>query len=415
MALGRQGRTECAHEPRDVRAHNLAPSLQFECAQHRVVEEGAALDHRELAEFVRVLELDDLVERVAHHGVRQAGGNVGHVRTLLLRLLDRGIHEHRAARSEVDRRRRFCCGLRERVDVRIHAGREGLKEGSAPRGARLVDRNRINHAVLDLQVLHVLTADVDDGRDARLQKFCRPEVRHRLDFTFVDADRGLDDSFAVSRGTGAHDAGRLRQVGLEALDDLDGGRHRIALVGGVVGEHDAVIGVDENGLDRRRAGVDAEEAVAARIGGLELFDHVFGVSFVEGGPFVVVGKKRAHAVGGGSDGVGLAQNRGHPIQLLDVGGVGEHRRSDGHVELGAVGGHVGLDLVEDALVSGAQFGKEVERAAEEHDVAADRAAVGQARHGLQGDRLEDRRRDVLVCRTLVEQGLDVRLREHAAA
>ena len=75
----------------------------------------------------------------------------------------------------------------------------------------------------------------------------------------------------------------------------------------------------------------------------------------------------------------------------------------------------GVGLGQEGFVGLTQGGEEVQGAAEEHDVAADRAAVGQARHGLQGDRLEDRCRDVLVCRTLVEQGLDVRLREHAAA
>ena len=57
----------------------------------------------------------------------------------------------------------------------------------------------------------------------------------------------------------------------------------------------------------------------------------------------------------------------------------------------------------------------MERAAEKGDVTANRLTAGKAGDGLVHDRLEDRSREVLTGRTLVDERLYVRLREHAAA
>ena len=64
-----QGGAVRAHEARDVGAHDLTAGEQLEGAQHRVVEEGAALDDDALTQVRGLLELDDLVEGVAHDGV----------------------------------------------------------------------------------------------------------------------------------------------------------------------------------------------------------------------------------------------------------------------------------------------------------------------------------------------------------
>ena len=57
----------------------------------------------------------------------------------------------------------------------------------------------------------------------------------------------------------------------------------------------------------------------------------------------------------------------------------------------------------------------MERAAEKGDVAANRFSAGQTGDGLVYNRLEDRSREILAGRTLVDERLYVRLREYAAA
>ena len=95
-ARGERG-AERAHQAGDVRAGHLALGEQFERAQHGVIEEGAALHDDRIAELAGIAQLDDLVQRVPDHGVAQTGGDVLDGRALLLRLLDRGVHEHGAA------------------------------------------------------------------------------------------------------------------------------------------------------------------------------------------------------------------------------------------------------------------------------------------------------------------------------
>ena len=59
--------------------------------------------------------------------------------------------------------------------------------------------------------------------------------------------------------------------------------------------------------------------------------------------------------------------------------------------------------------------QEVQRSAEERDVAADRLAAGKARDGLVDDCLKDGYGKVRLGRPLVDERLDIRFSENAAA
>ena len=90
--------------------------------------------------------------------------------------------------------------------------------------------------------------------------------------------------------------------------------------------------------------------------------------------------------------------------------------TDGHVDLGVFRGD---DLFR-CQVEGfgelfPQLGQVGQRAAEEADCPFDGTAASQAGDGLEDDGLEDRRRDVFLTSSFIEQGLDVRLGEDAAA
>ena len=53
---------------------------------------------------MNILQLHDLKESILYDRKSNARRNVGDLRPLLLRLLDLGIHEDRAARAEIDGR-----------------------------------------------------------------------------------------------------------------------------------------------------------------------------------------------------------------------------------------------------------------------------------------------------------------------
>ena len=165
-ARGQRG-TVCAHQAGDVRSGHLTFGEQLEGAQHGVVEERTALHHHGVAQLAGIAQLDHLIQRVAHHGIAQAGRDVLHRGAFLLRLLDGGVHEHGAAGAQIDRMRGVERGLREFLDRQSHGLRERLQERAAAGRACLVDGDRIDHAVGNRQILHVLAADVDDGGDAR--------------------------------------------------------------------------------------------------------------------------------------------------------------------------------------------------------------------------------------------------------
>ena len=98
---GRKRRTVSAHKASDIRANNLAAGQQLECAKNRIVKESSALNNDSLAQIRGILQLDDLIQGVTHDRVGQAGTDIAHICAFFLRLLDRGIHEDRAARSQI--------------------------------------------------------------------------------------------------------------------------------------------------------------------------------------------------------------------------------------------------------------------------------------------------------------------------
>ena len=192
---------------------------------------------------------------------------------------------------------------------------------------------------------------------------------------------------------------------------------RVALVGLVVVEQDLVILADQHELGRGRAAVDAEVGVA-RIHGDVLRHHVVhAVAVLELLILLLVFKQRRQVVCHHRR-VRRALERGEQridrIGLLRVRGV---LRRAGRDRVGREGGEVGVRVVqpERLLEALLQPLEEEQRPAEEEHVALDLAALREARDRLSHDRLKDGGGHVLLARALVEEGLDVRLGEHAAA
>ena len=262
-ARGQRG-TVCAHQAGDVRSGHLTFGEQLEGAQHGVVEERTALHHHGVAQLAGIAQLDHLIQRVAHHGIAQAGRDVLHRGAFLLRLLDGGVHEHGAARAQVDGMCGVERGLRELLDRQSHGLCKGLQERTAAGRTGLVDGDRVDHTVGDRQVFHVLAADVDDGGNARRDHFRTAIMGHGLHHALVQMQAGGDQSLAVSGGAGACYPRAFRQLALNLLDDVDSGRQRAAFVGGVRRPYDFAVVVDERRFDGGRSGVDAEEVRALR-------------------------------------------------------------------------------------------------------------------------------------------------------
>ena len=257
-----QCRAERAHDARNVGAGDLRAGDALECAQHGLVEERAALHDDVRAQLARVGELDDLVERVFDDGVGKPGRDIGHTRALLLRLLDIGVHKHRAARAEVHG------GLgKERLVrelLRRHAEGVGkvFKERAAAGRAGLVQKHRVHRAVLELDALHVLPADIEHAVDLRVEKRGGGAVGDGLDLALVEREGGFEQCLTVARGAGARDARARGQKPAQRADGLHSGLDGVALVVRIERPEKLALFAHERELRRGRARVEAEKAVA---------------------------------------------------------------------------------------------------------------------------------------------------------
>ena len=180
-----QRRAERAHDARNVGAGHLRAGDALKRAQHSLIEECAALHDDVRAKLARVGKLDDLVERVFDDGVGETGRDVGYARTLLLRLLDVGVHKYGAARAEVDRSLGKERLVRELL--RRHAKGVGkvFKERAAAGRAGLVQKHRVDRAVLELDALHVLSTDIEDTVYLWVEECCCVVVGYSLNFAIV--------------------------------------------------------------------------------------------------------------------------------------------------------------------------------------------------------------------------------------
>ena len=164
MALAQavQSSAVSAHQAGDIRPDDLHAHLLFKGAEHGFIIEGTALHHDLAAQFFRAGSADHLVQRVLDHADGQACGDVFDRSAVLLGLLHGGVHKDGATGAEVHRVLGKEAHLGKVRDGVAQGLGKGLDEGAAAGGAGLVEQNRIDRPVADLEALHVLPADVDD-------------------------------------------------------------------------------------------------------------------------------------------------------------------------------------------------------------------------------------------------------------
>ena len=159
---GNKRYTDSPHKARVGCAGNLLADVLLECAQYRVVEECATLDHDVVAEFFQVGNANYLGEYVFDDRAAKACHDVIGVLAVLLLGYDAAVHEHRAAASQIGGRFRFEGSAGNAFGGNVQRGCEALEERSAAGRACLVYYNIGDNAVVDPDRLHVLAANVQD-------------------------------------------------------------------------------------------------------------------------------------------------------------------------------------------------------------------------------------------------------------
>ena len=296
-----QFRGECRavgpHQPGDIGPNHSAFRQQFEGAQHRVVEESAALHHDFIPQVRAVFEFYHLIQRVSHHRIgkpRRDGPGVG---AFFLSLFHQRIHENCAACPQINRVGALHGQLSKFLHRGVHGGGESLQEGTTSGGARLVHCDRVHHAVFDFDELHVLAADIHHRGHSWRDVVRGAEMRHGLHYAFVEAESRRHQSFAVTGRAGATDDGVLGQVVAQPPHDFHRSAQGVALVRGIVSENNAVLRVNHHCFYGGGTRVDSQPAAALSLGNRGSGYLFLLVSALKVSQFLFVSEQRAHPSG----------------------------------------------------------------------------------------------------------------------
>ena len=316
MALAQavQSSAVSAHQAGDIRPDDLHAHLLFKGAEHGFIIEGTALHHDLAAQLFRAGSADHLVQRVLDHADGQACGDILNAGTVLLCLLDRAVHEHGAAAAQVHRAVREQPQRSELLDIIAQCLCKGLQKAAAARGTGFVQEDVADRAILDLEALHVLSADVDDEIHVRHKVLGSGKMRHRFHQTVITAEGVFHQFLAVAGGGNArHLQPRVLLIDLEQLFPDEG--QRVAEVGLIVGVQDLALFVHHHQLDGGRAGVDADMHRPA-VGTKSHAGHTMGhMPCVESLVLLFAGEQRRLA--------GIGSGSGVPVQRS--GYLGEHK------------------------------------------------------------------------------------------
>ena len=413
---GGQGCAEGAHDARDGGAGDVPAQLQLKGPEYRVVVEGAALDHDMLPKIVGGGGTNDLVNGVFYDGDGKTGRDVLHAGSVLLSLLDAGVHKYGAAGAQVYRVLSEQAQLGEVCDGIAQGLGEGLDEGAAAGGAGLVEHDGVHRLVADLEALHVLAADVDDKIHLRRAVGGRPVMGHCFHQPQVTGEGVFDQGLAVAGDRRPPDLDAAAAHGVDGPQLLQHDGHRVALVGVVIGVQEAAILCDEGQLGGGGAGVNAQPGGAAV--GLDVgLGRALGVvSGADGAVFAHITEQRGHGVHQGGGVYALLQL--FQRVLKENGGIVGGAQGGTHSgEAVAILGEDGVVLVQ---LQGLhkplpQAHEEVEGAAQKDDPTLQLPALGEAGHRLVHHRLENGGGHVLLPPALVQDGLDVAFGKHTAA
>ena len=257
LGLAVQGRAVSAHQARNVGTDDVDAHLLLKGAEHSLIVEGAALYHDVAAQLLGAGRADDLVQRVLDDGDGQTGADIFNRGTVLLRLLDRRVHEHGAAAAKVNGLVGKQAQRGKLLDVVAQRLGERLQKAAAAGGAGFVQEDVADRTVLNFEALHVLTADVDDEIHVGQKVLGGGKVRDSLDKTAVTVERIFDELLAVAGGGHAGDL-QARVISVETEQRLPDERDRVAEVRTVALEQNVRVVVDDDELDGGGAGVDAD-------------------------------------------------------------------------------------------------------------------------------------------------------------
>ena len=413
---GQQRRAKGPHDSGDIRAGNLHLRNFFKGPQHRLIMECPPLHHDMPSQILCICQLYHLEQGVFNDRIGQPRRDIRNIGPFLLRLLHIGIHEYRAACSQIDgifRKQRRLCKILRRIPQGIG---KTLYKGAASRRARLIEHDVVDGAILQLNTFHILPADIQHTVHLRIKESRRRTVGNRLYFSFVAAKGRFQQGLAISRGTGSDNFRGGRQNFFQFSHGGFCRLDRIPLVIGIKGIQELSFAADQRHFCCGRPRIDPEETVPGIAGQLSFGDNRLFMPLPEGLIFFFVRKQSRQTrhfkrhlhtlfqpcnelVQGRGLCIFAFKGRAHSRKQMRSFGV--YRRFGSETQ--------GADK------SLFQLREKVQRAAQKCDAAANRLPTSQPGNGLVDNSLKYRGCQIGFCRPFVEQRLNIRFRKHPTA
>ena len=112
---------------------------------------------------------------------------------------------------------------------------ESFDKGTASGGTCLVQLYAVYGLITDLDAFHILSADIDDTVNLRVEESCCIVMGNGLNFPLIQQQSGLHQSLAVACRTGKCNVCILRKNVVDLLDRTDGCLKRASVIIAVEG------------------------------------------------------------------------------------------------------------------------------------------------------------------------------------
>ena len=159
----------------------------------------------------------------------------------------------------------------------VEALRECLDEGAAARGAGFVELHLLNHAVMRLQALHILTADIDHIGGLRVKECRGAQMRHGFHFTQRCSKDRCRQISAVTRGADTPDLSAFRHLFQQLNHMRKKRRQHGTRVAAIPGLHDAGFAVEHDSLHGGGTEVHTHPEIPLRFGNRSPGSHLAAV------------------------------------------------------------------------------------------------------------------------------------------
>ena len=379
VTSGHQSRAEGTHQSGNVRTGCLHTGDLLKGPEYCLIVEGSALNNDMSAKIRGRGQFDHLIQGIFDHGIGKSRGNIRNTGTFLLGLLDVGIHKHRAAGTQIHGSLgkkglpgKALSGISQRSG-------EVLNKRAAAGGAGLIQQDRINGPVFQLDALHILAANIQNAVHLRVKEGGRGTVGNGFHHALIQGESGFQQGFTVAGGTAPDDFCGVRKQLFQFSDRVLGSQDGIALVIGIEPVQKLAVLTDQHKLRGSGTGINAQETISL-IGRDLLFpDHGFAVPGLKIRIFLFIPEQRSQTGHLKGDLYSLLQlfkqsSKGDRLCILRL-----QSRAHGCEKVGILRIHRGFfRQIQGADERCLQLCKEMQRTSQKRYTATDRLSAGKS-------------------------------------